>query len=129
MPKFRVLPILMALGVTFNHFHCIGTSVKAAAVVIEQVRRAEIDDAARDMGSIPKCENETGCICQGAIFIAPAPYDLIDLSACDWNADFEAVVLESPMPTCLKDAAIQRRHFAPPISSRALRAWISSFLI
>ena len=131
MPKFRILPVLMALGVTFNHFHCIGTAVEAASAVIEQVRRAEVNGASQDLGSIPKCENETGCICQGAIFIAPAPFDLIDLSACPWNAD----VPPTPAETCprlelhISRAALEQCHIAPPISGGALRAWLGSFLI
>lgn len=131
MPRFRILPVLMALGVTFNHFHCIGTSVEAASAVIEQVRRAETNGASQDLGSIPKCENETGCICQGAVFIAPAPFDLIDLNACQWNAEVlpAAVETSSPLELCISRAALERRHFAPPISSRALRAWLGSFLI
>jgi len=131
MPKFRILPVLMALGVTFNHFHCIGTSVEAASAVIEQVRRAETNGASQDLGSIPKCENETGCICQGAIFIAPAPFDLIDLSACPWNAEIQPGAVEAPqrLELHVSRAARERRHIAPPISGGALRAWLGSFLI
>jgi hypothetical protein len=131
MPKFRLLPVLMALGVTFNHFHCIGTSVEAASAVIEQVRRAEANGASQDLGSIPTCENETGCICQGAIFIAPAPYDLIDLNAHQWNAEIQPADFEtsSPLETSVRRAALERRHIAPRISGGALRAWLGSFLI
>lgn len=131
MPKFRVLPLVMALGVTFNHFHCIGTSVEAAAAVIQEVRRAEIDGSSQDLGSMPKCENETGCICHGAIFIAPPPYDLLDLTTSQWFPEVQPCIVEAlaPAPKYVSTAALERRHFVAPISCRALRAWLGSFLI
>ena len=131
MPKFRLLPILMALGVTFNHFHCIGTSLEAAAVERHEVQRAMIDGASRDFGPIQSCENETGCICRGAIFIAAPAADLADLSVCQWCGEAQPAAIAAPAPleSCVSRAALERRHFVWPISSRALRAWLGSLLI
>ncbi|HUY87729.1 MAG TPA: hypothetical protein VMV10_03245 [Pirellulales bacterium] len=131
MPRFRILPLLMALGVTFNHFHCIGTSVQAAAFVMQEVRRAQVDGPSQDLGSVPKCENETGCICQGAIFIAPPPYDLVDLTACQWTDEAQPAIVETllPLQKCVSNAALERRHFAPSLTKGAMRAWLGRFLI
>jgi hypothetical protein len=131
MRRFRLLPILMALGVTFNTFHCLGTAARAAGVVKEQVRRAQLDGSTQELGSVPKCENETGCICQGAIFIAPPFADLADLASFQWLPEPQpAMALAADLAPSGPDCALlARRHFVPPISGRALRALLGSFLI
>lgn len=130
MRRFRLLPILMALGVTFNTFHCLGTAARAAGVVKEQVRRAQLDGSAQELGSIPKCENETGCICQGAIFIAPPSVDLADLATFQWLPELQPAIAAADLaPSGLNSALLERRHGIAPISGRALRALLGSFLI
>lgn len=131
MPRFRILPLLMALGVTFNHFHCLATDIEAAAYVVQQVQHALAHDSARDLGSIPQCENETGCICQGAIFIAPPACDLADLTVCQWvGKALPAVVgAAAPFENGASIAAPRRRNIAPLCAKGELRAWLGRFLI
>jgi hypothetical protein len=131
MRRYRLLPILMALGVTFNTFHCLGTAARAAGVVKEQVRRAQLDGSTQELGSIPKCENETGCICQGAIFIAPPSADLADLATFQWLPEPQPAnaVAADLAPNGLNSALLERRHVVGPISGRALRALLGSLLI
>ncbi|HXT57528.1 MAG TPA: hypothetical protein VN699_02790 [Pirellulales bacterium] len=131
MLRFRLFPVLMALGVTFNHFHCIGTSARAAGEVKKQALRAQLDGGTQDFASLPKCENETGCICRGAIFIAPPSGDLADLATFQWLPEPRPAIFEAaaPAPNNLGAALLERRHRIAPISGRALRALLGSFLI
>jgi hypothetical protein len=121
----------MALGVTFNHFHCIGTSARAAGEVKKQVLRAQLDGGTQDLASLPKCENETGCICRGAIFIAPPSSDLADLATFPWLPEPQPAIVEAApsAPNGFGAAWFERRHRIAPISGRALRALLGSFLI
>lgn len=131
MPRFRFLPLCVALAVTFTHFHCIVTSAKAAGVTARLIERVVYERAPRDLGSIPQCENETGCICRGAIFIAVPAVDLVDVTACQWlfemtapgNESFGAKLYEMDF------AVFERQNFASPVSGRTLRALLGSFLI
>lgn len=131
MPRFRILPLLMALGVTFNHFHCLATDVAAAAAVVEQVRRAQADGSAQDLGSIPKCENESGCICQGAVFVAPPDCDLADLTVCQWVGKARSGVIETAqkLESGASITGLERRPIAPLFAKGELRAWLGRFLI
>ncbi|HVX59752.1 MAG TPA: hypothetical protein VHC19_04095 [Pirellulales bacterium] len=132
MPRFRLLAVCMALAVTFNHFHCVGTSALALGVAAELGQRARLDATApADMGAIPECENETGCICQGAIFVSAPAVDVLNLASCQWIIEPCAeLVTQSGQPDLVAAfATLERENFARPISGRAMRAWLASFLI
>lgn len=122
----------MALAVMFNHFHCVGTSALALGVAAELGQRARLDATVpADMGAIPECENETGCICQGAIFISAPAVDSVDLASCQWLVEPTAeLVAKLDGPSVVAAfASVERQKFARPISGRAMRAWLASFLI
>ncbi len=121
----------MLLAVMFNHFHCLGTTAQAAGLTAQLIERVIREGAPRDLGSIPKCENETGCICRGAIFIASPAIDSVHMTACQWPAAFRAELF----PTAdiamrgANFASLGREHFVQLMSGRALRAWLAVFLI
>jgi hypothetical protein len=131
MSRCRLLPLCMLLAVTFNHFHCLGTTAQAAGVTARLIERVIREGAPRDFGSIPRCENETGCICRGAIFIAPPSIDSVHTTACQWPAESHAELFATAdfAMRGANFASLDREHFAQPISGRALRAWLAVYLI
>ena len=78
----------------------------------------------------PGCDDESGCICRGAIISHAASVDRITTSDWGWQIDFPSVVTGEWIacePAAGRNPDCQR--FAPPISGRQLRALYASLLI
>src|SRR5580765_2004502 len=99
MMSHRYLPIIAAIAVTLCRFNCLITSAKAAGF---QYRAAQA--AAAGLNNLspeapPKCMNESGCICRGAIFIAAPQVDALDLTT--WIAVSQAAGESQRLPKLL----------------------------
>jgi hypothetical protein len=79
----------------------------------------------------PKCMNESGCICRGAIFIAAPQVDALDLTTWTALSQLKCDVQSLPKPLSGNGFGEHHDDFlkGSPISGRALRALLASFLI
>ncbi|HWA99325.1 MAG TPA: hypothetical protein VG713_12570 [Pirellulales bacterium] len=124
----RLLPIVVGAVVTFNHFHCVCYHAIAAGEWQAAVRASLSGIDGIDQGPVPRCKNESGCICQGAVFVAAPQVAALDLTA--WNAIVEAPVSATRIVATAQRASLDDLwHHGVPISGRILRAHLASLLI
>ena len=131
MPARTLITLLAAFSVTSCYLNCIRSKADTA----KYYRLVNESAAAGDTDPVlpfqpPGCENEFGCICKGVVFEAPPCFEVQDLTVWSPLADlacFSTALVHSPELT--RRAAEDHFHTRPPISGRALRAWISSLVI
>ncbi|HEX4129599.1 MAG TPA: hypothetical protein VHZ24_06120 [Pirellulales bacterium] len=124
----RLLPIVFIAAISFNHFHCVCYAAVAAAQMLAAIRLTVAEGERLDQGPVAPCNNESGCICKGAVLIAAVPFDVVD--AAVWQAVPATHTLLQPSPgMMLSSPADERCHDVVPISGRILRAYLASLVI
>jgi hypothetical protein len=139
MPARFPIVMLIALGVLCCPFNCLyhqalsanyflGESASVSAEGSLVASEVEQDGLLQPIAP-PRQEDESGCICRGAIFVEPPSVVPLDLAL--WFPLLENCIALSPVVEL--DApgdflAAGRLCWRPPISGRALRALHSTFL-
>jgi hypothetical protein len=131
--RFRsAVPAVIAVAVLVCHFNCLRETAHGAGVATDSAREAASGgDLPMESESSPRQQNESGCICRGAVLYAPVNIAPLDLST--WFA-----AIASPEPTAGSLLAFEpepvgaitsAQIMAKPFSARKLRALLASFLI
>jgi hypothetical protein len=124
MPGRFLIVTLIAAGALCCPFRCLSHSADSVAFFSKGAQQAEQVTPL----SPPAAQNESGCICRGAINIDASP-TLDDQAEQPLFAFDVAVVSTVDMPlVCLRSMAEDPLRGSPPLSGRALRTQHSSFL-
>ena len=127
-----VRPFIVAVGlaaIVSCHFHCLAHHAAGAGQLVQALTVAHGQPAPLS-GDNPRCEDESSCICGGAVLTASAAPLTIDVTfsqlvampvpMLDVGAPFVLVVPAAKFVAC--DDPF-------PISGRILRAWFASLTI
>ena len=129
MKPRRAITLLVLGAVTLCPFNCVRHKAYRAGYFLRLAQASHTNSARITPPAPPRCQNETGCICQGVIFVAAPQVD--DLAFSYWLAlDFQ--LSEPPLNHGFGSEPVWLRHRrdeAPAPSGRALRALIASFQI
>ena len=91
MPLLRVIAILAAVSVTTCHFNCVrDKAMRFSYLASLSQSLAKGKDLA--LPPDPRCHNESGCICQGAVFVAAHHFAPLNLDV--WSA------VRPPLASC-----------------------------
>jgi hypothetical protein len=130
MSRFRVsISILTLAAVTACPFECLQTKATRVAYLAEL--RAQMMAGANLVlpPTPPRCQNETGCVCQGAVLIAVPYVDTVDLDRWDQWCLHELAVGAQTLDAGERLPVGDEENWCRPISGRMLRALLGSFLI
>lgn len=129
MKPRRAITLLVLGAVTLCPFNCVRHKAYRAGYFLRMAQASHTSSDRITPPAPPRCQNETGCICQGVIFVAAPQVD--DLAFSYWLA-LDFAQLE---PSVIRvgggewDLLRNDQDEARPPSGRALRALIASFQI
>lgn len=116
----------MVVAVLLTLVHC---TIHAAESFAAQATESHAPDGPAEEAPVP-CEQESGCLCRGAVLARAVELPHL-LDAGEWTRDFACVAAPNPvLVTSVIGAASTKSGIdgPPPISGKALRAWVSSLL-
>ena len=128
MNRSTVITVGLA-AIVCCHFHCVVHGASGARHLGEALTASERGQPLPINGETPRTEDESGCICHGAVLTAATVAPAIDLECC--------VDLQPPgWPAWNRMATVTATfvQLHPPdapalITGRILRAWIASLVI
>lgn len=129
--RLRPLAFVLAAALAMCSFNCLGHSAQGASLLVDSYKAAETGRDLPLKGNLLHCHNESGCICRGAVFVAPVVVQTIDLAVWDYlpaALDNRLAALEL-VPAAPPAAALDSLIFCPQLSGRILRALLASLLI
>jgi hypothetical protein len=131
MSATRFIPVFFAALVVIKHCHCICTAAQGAGLETARAERVLAGNENVERTSSPRCENESSCICRGAILTAVVPHVALDLTT--WTAaafdDLVATVCTKELADRPFDRLVDRPGGSRLISGRTLRAHLASYVI
>jgi hypothetical protein len=131
MNRLSVIAVGLA-AIICCHFHCVVHGAQGARMLGEALTAAECGQPVPLNGETPRTENESGCICRGAVLTAAAAAPTVDLDCWYFALDLQPVGWPAWHPLAIVTSAFAEFH--PPdaparITGRILRAWIASLVI
>lgn len=130
MTRRPAIAATLIVAIVVAYGHCLAHGAQSVAFVASAVH--ERGQAAPLSPHDPACENESGCICRGVVFVAPVDFDQVQRDAQQLG-DLIALLDERTLAGELGTSVEFPRNWtvfdAPaPRSGRMLRAYISSLL-
>ncbi|HEY5311096.1 MAG TPA: hypothetical protein VIK18_01210 [Pirellulales bacterium] len=113
-------------------FHCIVHSAQGARLLGAAITAAERGQPLPINGETPRTENESGCICHGAVLTVIAVAPTVDLGHWHFALDLQSAGWPGWHPMGIAATPFADVH--PPdaparITGKILRAWIASLVI
>lgn len=130
MRRASIIAVGLA-GILSCHFHCVVHGATGARLLGAALTAAEQGEPVPVNGETPRTENESGCICKGAVLTGVAVVPALDLAG--WHAELSLplapAAVSDPMAALAPLLASHPPDAPARISGRILRAWIASLVI
>jgi hypothetical protein len=122
MYTFSSLRLLLCLMIFAAHFHCV---MAHGAALVREVAEARCEEV--PIGETGTCENESGCICKGALVSDSFPALLVDSQPTDGQSATVPAVFRVDVAGCESDWRNTPRAAAPPLGGTGARILLQSF--